>query len=207
MARPYDERVTTDERARTERYDPGAIERRWQRRWEESGLYRTPDRAAPPPPSAPTTPMCSPSTSAWPRTRCGGWSPKACWRDDGDARAGPPCHRHADARTHRAADSDAPPDLVTFGDGYHRVGVHIPPGRYRTTTPQDVCFWDRNSTAVTGRSGIRGVATVDIAPSDTGFVSLGCGQWTPSPSPPRPRAPRAGAGRGRRRGRGTARGC
>ena len=45
MARPYDERVTTDERSRTERYDPGAIERRWQRRWEESGLYRTPDRA------------------------------------------------------------------------------------------------------------------------------------------------------------------
>ena len=28
----------------TERYDPLAIEARWQRRWEESGLYRTPDR-------------------------------------------------------------------------------------------------------------------------------------------------------------------
>jgi leucyl-tRNA synthetase len=32
---------TAQGRARIERYDPAAIEPRWQARWEELGLYRT----------------------------------------------------------------------------------------------------------------------------------------------------------------------
>ena len=39
-----DRHDTPDMRAEIERYDPAAVERRWQQRWEESGLYRTPDR-------------------------------------------------------------------------------------------------------------------------------------------------------------------
>ena len=35
--------MTIAERTETERYDPGAIERYWQERWEADGLYRTPD--------------------------------------------------------------------------------------------------------------------------------------------------------------------
>jgi leucyl-tRNA synthetase len=34
------------ERTETERYDPRPIERRWRQRWEESGLYTTPDHVA-----------------------------------------------------------------------------------------------------------------------------------------------------------------
>ena len=34
----------TPERANAERYDPGAVEARWQQRWVESGQYRVPDR-------------------------------------------------------------------------------------------------------------------------------------------------------------------
>ena len=36
--------MTTREQTETERYEPGEIERRWQQRWAESGLYHTPDR-------------------------------------------------------------------------------------------------------------------------------------------------------------------
>ena len=32
------------ERAETERYDPRPIERKWQQRWEETGLYRVQDQ-------------------------------------------------------------------------------------------------------------------------------------------------------------------
>ena len=35
--------MTTSEQTQTERYEPGQIERRWQQRWDESGLYRTED--------------------------------------------------------------------------------------------------------------------------------------------------------------------
>ena len=40
-ARPVTETDTTDERTRIERYDPTAIEPRWQARWAELGLYET----------------------------------------------------------------------------------------------------------------------------------------------------------------------
>lgn len=78
----------------------------------------------------------------------------------------------------------------TFGDGTFIVGVDIAPGRYRTTTATD-CLWFRlydfggiygayegfNATA-RGRLGI-----VDIAPTDAGFTSRGCGTWSPNLTP------------------------
>ena len=35
--------MTTESRTAIGRYEPGEIERRWQQRWEQDGLYRTPD--------------------------------------------------------------------------------------------------------------------------------------------------------------------
>ena len=36
--------MTSRERTESDRYQPRAVERRWQQRWAESGLYATPDR-------------------------------------------------------------------------------------------------------------------------------------------------------------------
>ena len=38
---PDDRAATGDARSRVERYDPAAIEPRWQERWSELGLYET----------------------------------------------------------------------------------------------------------------------------------------------------------------------
>ena len=72
-----------------------------------------------------------------------------------------------------------------FGEGTHRVGADIPPGRYRSLSP-DGCEWARLSGF--GGSGddviaSSGVAVVDIAPPDAGFHSAGCGTWTSDLSP------------------------
>ena len=83
---------------------------------------------------------------------------------------------------------DPPPDggaVPTFGDGTYRVGTEILPGRYRTTTLGDLCAWSR----LTGFSGEfddliaiqlpdGASALVDIAPTDAGFQTSGCGTWT-----------------------------
>jgi len=76
---------------------------------------------------------------------------------------------------------------VLSGDGDYRVGVEVPAGRYTATSPA-TCTWQRVSsfghripddTTMFGSniiaSGTGG--TVDIAPTDVGFVTSNCGAW------------------------------
>ena len=75
-----------------------------------------------------------------------------------------------------------------FGDGTYVVGTEVAPGRYRATSFADTCFWKRLSKfggahgsdtgIIAERSAGSGGAIVDIAPSDVGFHSWGCGVWT-----------------------------
>ena len=79
------------------------------------------------------------------------------------------------------------------GDGTHVVGSDVAPGRYRARPTGDLCSWTRlskfgglygNDTGVVGRWWVRGQsAVVDIAPTDIGFFSEGCGEWSPDLSP------------------------
>ena len=69
-----------------------------------------------------------------------------------------------------------------FRDGTYIVGLDVEAGRYRTTTYTDGCEWSRLS----GFSGAyedlvtdSHTLIVEIEPTDTGFVSRGCGEWRP----------------------------
>ena len=87
-----------------------------------------------------------------------------------------------------------------FGDGTFLVGAEILPGRYRAPSPTEECQWlrlvaftgdimpggivglGRNPTqadyaAVAGTIGVGDSAIVEIAASDVGFHSRGCGPW------------------------------
>ena len=77
-----------------------------------------------------------------------------------------------------------------FGDGTFLVGSEVAPGRYRTTSASDSCFWKRLGGFGGGDdgdipSGSWGGDTtiVDIAPTDLGFASHGCGTWSSDLSP------------------------
>ena len=82
----------------------------------------------------------------------------------------------------KATFPDAP--ARSFGDGTFQVGKHIAPGTYRANgAPSDLCYWARLSNF--SQSGISGIIAngnsptiVEIRPSDTGFTSSGCGEWT-----------------------------
>ena len=98
----------------------------------------------------------------------------------------------------RAASSalTATPTLVpaTFGDGRYRVGTDVAPGRYRAVAPTEECEWQRlrsfdgpseswlDDDVIGSGSGFT-IPFVDIAPSDLGFVSSGCGEWVSDLSP------------------------
>ena len=76
-----------------------------------------------------------------------------------------------------------------FGDGTHVVGSAVAPGRYRARPSGGACSWTRlskfggsygNDTGVVGRWWVRGRSeVVDIASTDAGFYSSGCGTWSP----------------------------
>ena len=77
---------------------------------------------------------------------------------------------------------------VAFGDGTYHVGEDIPPGLYRADTPSEACEWRRLRTleAATGPADDDDVIGfwesdfmpfVEIAPSDTFFMTRGCGTW------------------------------
>ena len=75
-----------------------------------------------------------------------------------------------------------------FGDGTYLVGADIAPGRYRTTSLSSFCLWSRLSGF--GGSDIIDIdipsgasAIVDIAPTDVGFETGGCGSWSTDLSP------------------------
>ena len=93
-----------------------------------------------------------------------------------------------------------------FGEGTFLVGPEVAPGRYRAESPTALCRWQRwkrfggwpysqydygdFDELVGGLAGVLwhdvplGQAIVDIAPSDAGFHSEGCGVWTNDLSPP-----------------------
>ena len=81
----------------------------------------------------------------------------------------------------------------TFGDGVFLVGPEVAPGRYRAVSPSDECEWRRLRRfggSVGGRPddyiiGFGGsfIPFVDIAPTDAGFVSTGCGTWSADLTP------------------------
>lgn len=94
-----------------------------------------------------------------------------------------------------SADPAARPRLgTTFGDGAFIVGVEIEPGRYHAANPSEECVWQRlhrfageieggpHDDHVAGH-GVSFIPYVDIAPTDAGFVSTGCGTWSADLSP------------------------
>ena len=78
----------------------------------------------------------------------------------------------------------------SFGEGVFLVGPEIAPGRYRATALSPECWWMRLRHFVPGERARTGTeshggasAVVDIAPSDAGFYSRGCGAWSADLSP------------------------
>lgn len=83
--------------------------------------------------------------------------------------------------------SDGPPTAVTpgqpFGAGTFLVGPEVAPGRYRSLSP-DGCRWVRLSGFGGSQADVLDsgqVAIADIAPTDIGFHSSGCGVWSGDP--------------------------
>ena len=89
--------------------------------------------------------------------------------------------------------------VETFADGTWRVGIDIKPGRYFAGSPSENCYWrrldgfggyDGGYLGIGGDYALREptlLAVADVAASDKGFASGGCGTW--SAEPPAPRAP------------------
>ncbi len=74
-----------------------------------------------------------------------------------------------------------PPPAVAFSDGTFRVGTDIQPGTYQASTGDD-CFWERLSgfdgTPDEVIASAFGQTIATIEPTDAGFVSASCGNWT-----------------------------
>lgn len=83
-----------------------------------------------------------------------------------------------------------------FGDGEWIVGVDIAPGRYRAHAPSGDCRWYRlygfpgrsyvddywaRLDVIESSRNLNGPGEVTVAPSDLGFASRYCGEWTPVP--------------------------
>ena len=76
-----------------------------------------------------------------------------------------------------------PTPQTAFTDGTYRVGTDIVAGTYRAISPSDSCYWER----LRGWSGelgdiiandFAGQTIVTVAPTDVGFHSSRCGNWT-----------------------------
>jgi hypothetical protein len=71
-----------------------------------------------------------------------------------------------------------------FGDGMYRIGKSLPPGTYRTQSGSEGCYWARLKNFGGELDGILSNENADaptivtILPSDKGFESNNCGQWT-----------------------------
>ena len=73
-----------------------------------------------------------------------------------------------------------------FGDGLFLVGPEVAPGVYRAASPTASCVWRRlawTDGAIESGASAEGEAAlaVEVLPTDAGFSSYGCGQWTPAP--------------------------
>jgi hypothetical protein len=125
-----------------------------------------------------TTPTASTDTTA-PPTGSGGFS--------GGAVAPPP--EAAPTATVPPAPTTTVPlgPKTTFGDGTWAVGKDIAPGTY-TTQGEDGCYWERDSdltgnfNSVLANDNGSGPSVVTILPTDAGFKSQNCGEWSPLPS-------------------------
>ena len=75
--------------------------------------------------------------------------------------------------------------ITSFGDGEFAIGVDIPPGLYRTFSASEVCEWERwSADGLTGfGDSTFPITIVEIAPSEVGFTSQGCGLWSNDPGP------------------------
>jgi hypothetical protein len=76
------------------------------------------------------------------------------------------------------------PEASTMGDGTWAVGTDIVAGTYQATSTGS-CYWARLSSfsgsadaIITDGDAAPGPFTVTISPSDVGFLSSGCGEWT-----------------------------
>jgi hypothetical protein len=71
-----------------------------------------------------------------------------------------------------------------FGDGTYKVKLHIRPGTYKADGTEDVCYWARLKDFSQELDGIITNGTsptvIEIAPSDAGFTTFGCGTWSRS---------------------------
>lgn len=73
---------------------------------------------------------------------------------------------------------------VAFGDGTHRVGKDIKAGTYRTRTGSDLCYWERlkgfsgSLNAIIANGNESSPAIVTIKPTDKGFQTSGCADWS-----------------------------
>ena len=72
-----------------------------------------------------------------------------------------------------------------FSDGIYLVGIDIAPGRYRAVGISESCLWYRrasfggmHSDGYESPLGYGRESVVDIAATDAGFESSGCGTWT-----------------------------
>ena len=99
------------------------------------------------------------------------------------------------SRLDEAEDATVAP---TFSDGTYRVGVDISPGTYiATSTGIAACRWRRLSDFTWTSGNIveviaGGPKIATILPTDIGFASAGCGEWTPldTHQPPQSELPR-----------------
>ncbi len=86
----------------------------------------------------------------------------------------------------RAAD---PPSPLTVDSGQYRIGFDMGGGRY-TAPGGTACYWERDlnfgsePASVLDYSYGDTAPVVDLAPTDVGFTSEGCGTWTAAPTAP-----------------------
>jgi hypothetical protein len=78
---------------------------------------------------------------------------------------------------------------TTFGEGTKQVNADIAPGTYRGNLDKDFCYWERLSgfsgevDDIIANGNSTGSEIVTIAPTDVGFNSNDCGDWTQGLSP------------------------
>ena len=94
------------------------------------------------------------------------------------------------------ASSSVPSSPTVFGDGTWHVGTQIDPGTYRTsgahglsstTFGRTPCHWERDAAVgpaerALGSDAVLGPDIVTVLPTDSLFVSQGCGTWSPLPA-------------------------
>lgn len=113
-----------------------------------------------------------------------GWSLLRLSYSRGSASGSTPMAGSQSTATPTAAAAATPAAPKTsFGAGTFRVGVDIAAGNYRAPGG-DLCYWARVSGfggtlgEIIANDNVTGAAIVSIDPSDAGFMSHGCGEWT-----------------------------